>query len=83
MNGFGLDISWASTASERRSLHWELLACERVRGVLVTPREDVLAVLFSGDRRDFDKWARTLEPERHDDRSTPDSRPSTNQGAMR
>jgi hypothetical protein len=63
VNGFGLDIGWASTASERRRLHWELLACERVLGAFVTPRENVLAVLFSGDRRTFDRWARTVEPQ--------------------
>ena len=34
-----LDISWAATANERRRLHWELLACEQVRGVLRTARE--------------------------------------------
>jgi hypothetical protein len=57
-----LDISWAATASERRHLQWELLAREEVRGVFLTAREDVLTVLFSGDFRDFDAWARTLEP---------------------
>ena len=64
MNMYELDTSWAITADERRQLRWELLACERVRGVFLTTREDVLAVLFSGDRRDFDSWARTLEPDR-------------------
>ena len=64
MGIYELDISWAITADERRHLRWELLACERVRGVFLTAREDVLAVLFSGDRRDFDSWARTLELDR-------------------
>jgi hypothetical protein len=66
MNMYELDTSGAVTANERRHLHWELLACKRVRGVFLTAREDVLAVLFSGDRRDFDSWARTLEPARHE-----------------
>ena len=60
MNIYELDISWATTANERRYLHWELLASERVRAVFVTARDDVLAVLFRGDRRDFDAWSRTL-----------------------
>lgn len=63
MNVFGLDISWAATANERRYLHWELLTCEQVRGVFPTPRSDRLTVLFGGDRRSFDAWARTLEPD--------------------
>jgi hypothetical protein len=62
---YELDISWAITADDRRHLRWELLACEWVRGVFLTAREDVLAVLFDGDRLDFDSWARTLEPNRH------------------
>jgi hypothetical protein len=62
MRVFELDISWAATASERRLLHWELLASEEVRGVFLTAREDALAVLFSGDRLAFDAWARALEP---------------------
>jgi hypothetical protein len=62
MRVYELDISWAATASERRHLQWELLAREEVRGVFLTAREDVLTVLFSGDRRAFDAWARTLEP---------------------
>ena len=61
MKVYELDIGGAITACERRSLHWQLSACERVRGVFLTARDDVLAVLFSGDRRDFDSWARTLE----------------------
>jgi hypothetical protein len=61
MNIYELDISWATTTNERRYLHWELLASERVRAVFVTARDDVLAILFAGDRRDFDTWSRTLD----------------------
>jgi len=60
MTLFQLDIGWAVTASERRYLRWELIAAERVLGVFLTARKNVLAVLFSGDRRDFDAWSRTL-----------------------
>jgi hypothetical protein len=63
MSVYELDISWATTARERRRLHWELLACEKVRGVFLTARDDVLVVLFGGDRLIFKAWARTLEPE--------------------
>ena len=63
MTIYELDIGWAVTANERRYLHWELLACDDVRGVFLTARDDVLAVLFSGDRLDFREWARSLEPE--------------------
>jgi hypothetical protein len=59
---FELDISWAATASERRHLQWELLAREEVRGIFLTARDDVLAVLFAGDRGAFNAWAGTLEP---------------------
>jgi len=62
MSVYELDIGWAVTASERRCLHWELLACEDVRGVFLTARDDVLAVLFSGERIDFLEWVRSLEP---------------------
>ena len=61
MSVYELDISWAATASERRRLHWELLACERVLGVFLTAREEVLAVIFGGDRLAFIAWAGTLE----------------------
>ena len=61
MNIYELDISWATTTSERRYLRWELLASERVRAVFVTARDDVLAILFAGDRRDFETWSRTLD----------------------
>jgi hypothetical protein len=61
MNIYELDISWATTTNERRCLHWELLASERVRAVFVTARDDVLAILFAGNRCDFDTWSRTLD----------------------
>ena len=63
MSVFELDISWAATACERRSLHWELTACDQVRGVFLTARDDVLAVLFGGDRWAFDTFVQTLQPE--------------------
>jgi hypothetical protein len=63
MSIYELDIGWAATANERRYLQWELLACEAIRGVFLTAREDVLAVLFSGDRLDFRIWARSLAAE--------------------
>jgi hypothetical protein len=58
-----LDISWAMTASERRRLHWELMACDEVSGVFLTAHDDVLAVLYSGERGGFEALARTLAPE--------------------
>jgi hypothetical protein len=61
MSVYELDISWAATASERRRLHWELLACEKVLGVFLTAREEVLTVIFGGDRLAFTAWAGTLE----------------------
>jgi hypothetical protein len=79
MSIYELDVSWAITADERRYLRWELLACEQVRGVFLTARDDVLAVLFNGDRLDFDSWARTLEP----DRARPASANTTTEGALR
>ena len=66
MNIYELDISWATTANERRYLHWELLASERIRAVFVTARDDVLAVLFGGDCRDFDAWSRSLTADLHE-----------------
>ena len=63
MSVFELDISWAATAPQRRSLHWELIACDQVRGVFLTARDDVLAVLFGGDRWAFDTFLRTLQPD--------------------
>jgi hypothetical protein len=62
MSMYELDIAWAATASERRRLRWELLACDDVRGVFLTAREDTLAVLFDGDRRVFRDWAGSLAP---------------------
>ena len=63
MRLYELDVSWAQTASERRYLHWELLACDQIRGVFRTSREDTFAVLFDGDRRVFSDWASSLAPE--------------------
>ena len=51
-----LDTSWATTADERRHLHWELLASDQVRGAFLTARDDALVVVFSGDRRAFDAF---------------------------
>jgi hypothetical protein len=51
------------TASERRRVRWELTAADEVSGVFLTARDDVLAVLFNGDRGGFDALARTLAPE--------------------
>jgi hypothetical protein len=62
MNIYTLDVSWAATADERRQLQWELLACDEVRGVFLTASDDVLAVLFAGDRRRFGDWARDIDP---------------------
>jgi hypothetical protein len=63
MSIYELDIGWATTASERRYLHWMLVACDEVGGVFLTARDDVLAVLFNGDRGGFEALARTLAPE--------------------
>jgi hypothetical protein len=62
MSIYELDIGWATTASERRYLHWMLVACDEVGGVFLTARDDVLAVLFGGDRSSFDALARLLDP---------------------
>jgi hypothetical protein len=74
MSMYELDIGWAATANERRYLQWELLACEEVRGVFLTAREETLAVLFSGDRAGFREWARSLPPESHDADTTTTAR---------
>ena len=58
-----LDISWAMTASERRRLRWELIASDEVSGVFLTARDDVLAVLYNGDRGGFEQLARTIAPQ--------------------
>lgn len=63
MSIFELEIGWVETANERRYLDWELCACDEVRGVFPAAREDTLLVLFSGDRLDFDSWARSLVEE--------------------
>jgi hypothetical protein len=66
MSVYELDISWAATANERRHLRWELLASEKVLGVFLTAREEVLAILFAGDFLDFGTWAKALEPGLHE-----------------
>jgi hypothetical protein len=60
---YKLHIGWAESANEQRYLRWELLACEEVRGVFLTAREDMLAVLFNCDGLGFLDWARSLKPE--------------------
>jgi hypothetical protein len=55
-----LEVGLAETANERSYVHWELLTCDEVRGVFLTARDDVLAVLFSGGRDRFHAWARSL-----------------------
>jgi len=62
MNIYELDIAWVATANEWSYLRWELLACAEVVGVFSSARDDVLAVLFSGDRDRFHTWARSLAP---------------------
>ena len=66
MSVYELDSSWAATASERRLLQWELLACEKVLGVFMTAREESVAILFAGDRLGFRSWANALEPGPHE-----------------
>jgi hypothetical protein len=63
MSIYELDISWAITANERRRLHWQLIVSDEVSSVFLTARDDVLAVLFSGDRHGFEALVRTLAPE--------------------
>ncbi len=63
MSVYELDISWAISASDRRRLRWELIASDEVKGVFLTARDDVLAVLYKGERRDFEALARALAPE--------------------
>ena len=60
MTVYQLDIGWAVRASERRYLRWELIACEEVKGVFLTARDDVLAVLYAGERRGFEALTRAL-----------------------
>jgi hypothetical protein len=60
MSIYELEIGWVATANQRRYLHWELLACDEIRGVFETDREHTLAVLYDGDRLDFGTWARSL-----------------------
>lgn len=61
MRIYELDIGWAETAKERQYLFWELLACDEVVGVFRTDRDGALAVLFSGERDRFYRWARSVE----------------------
>jgi len=63
MSVYELDISWAISASDRRRLRWELIASDEVKGVFLTARDDVLAVLYKGERREFEALARVLAPE--------------------
>jgi hypothetical protein len=56
-----LETGWAASENERRYLHWELLACDEIRGVFQTDREHTLAVLYDGDRFGFRTWADSLE----------------------
>ena len=63
MSVYELDISWAISASDRRRLRWELIASDEVKGVFLTARDDVLAVLYKGERGDFEALARALAPE--------------------
>jgi hypothetical protein len=63
MSIYELEIGWVATANQRRYLHWELLACEEVRGVFASAPDDRLLVLFNGDRLDFRSWARSLVEE--------------------
>ncbi len=62
MSIYELDIGWAASENERRYLHWELLACDEVRGVFQTDREHTLAVLYDGDRFEFHAFVRSLAP---------------------
>jgi len=62
MSIYELDICWATTANERRRLHWAPFVSTEVGGVSLTPREDLLAVPCDGDRRGFEACARRLEP---------------------
>ena len=76
MSIYELDISWAMTASDRRRLNWGLIADDEVTGVFLTGRDDVLAVLYSGDRNGFDALVRRLAP------TGTRSQPPTNEGAL-
>ena len=63
MSIYELDISCAMTTNERRRLYWQLIVADEVSGVFLTARDNVLAVLFNGDRQGFEALARTLAPE--------------------
>ena len=45
MSIYELDISWATTANERRRLQWQLIVSDEVSGVFLTAHDDVLAGL--------------------------------------
>jgi hypothetical protein len=62
MRLYQLDISWVASAQELTAVRWQLAASDDVGGVFLAGREDTLAVLYAGNRHDFDRWARTLEP---------------------
>jgi hypothetical protein len=62
MSIYELDVSWATTTSERRLLRWELLTAADVAGVFLTARDDVLAVLWRADRHGFESLAESLVP---------------------
>jgi hypothetical protein len=63
MSIYEFDISWAMTVGERCRLRWELIACDEVKGVFLTARDDVLAVLYAGERRGFEELTRALASE--------------------
>jgi hypothetical protein len=62
MKMYELEVGWAISAAELRYLHWELLACDEVRGVFRTTRDGVLAVLFDGGPGAFRNWASGIAP---------------------
>lgn len=57
MRIYELEIGWVETAVEARHLRWELTACDEVRGVFASAREDTVLVLFDDEWTDFDAWA--------------------------
>jgi hypothetical protein len=59
-----LDTSWARTTDSRNYLRWELIGCDEICGVFAHDQDDVLTLLFDGDRREFAEWASTLVRER-------------------
>jgi hypothetical protein len=63
---YELDVSSATTARELRGLQWQLAASDGVRGVFMTARDDVLAVLYRGDRAAFEALAGVLAADAHE-----------------